>query len=315
MSVPQVADAAASPAELTPAPAAAPGGPAVPAPRPPGQDRTAPRYALSLAVILQILISAGDGLAMVALASRVYQTSHASWAVASVFLAVTVPITALAPVAGMLLDRLSPRPLLVAAAAAETVRRAGPDPAHRHRGHPRAVAWLRRVRGPAPARAGRHRPAAGRPGRGHPGQRLPAGGHLGRVHRGPAARPGCSPQPAGPAWRWAPSPRCTAWARSGCACSRCQLASRDRPAAPPPRAPRAGQPAGRSAPGCASCALTVKQGCWCWWSRSWWPSATWPAWRRWPSPRVCSGRVPRATRCSWPPGPRACSAALWPEAG
>jgi MFS family permease len=98
----------------------------VPGPRPPAQDEpagdhAAPRYALSLAVILQILISAGDGLAMVALASRVYQTSHASWAVASVFLAVTVPITALAPAAGMLLDRLSPRPVLVAAAAAETI--------------------------------------------------------------------------------------------------------------------------------------------------------------------------------------------------
>jgi MFS family permease len=84
-------------------------------------DRATPRHALSLAVILQVLISAGDGLAMVALASRVYQTSHASWAVASVFLAVTVPITALAPAAGLLLDRLSPRPVLVAAAAAQTV--------------------------------------------------------------------------------------------------------------------------------------------------------------------------------------------------
>jgi MFS family permease len=38
-----------------------------------------------------------------------------------VFLAVTVPITALAPAAGLVLDRLSPRPVLVAAAAAETV--------------------------------------------------------------------------------------------------------------------------------------------------------------------------------------------------
>ena len=120
MSLPQVADATASSAELTPSAAPAPGRPAVPGPGPEGQGRAAPRYALSLAVILQALISAGDGLAMVALASRVYQTSHASWAVASVFLAVTVPITALAPAAGLLLDRLSPRPVLVAAAAAET---------------------------------------------------------------------------------------------------------------------------------------------------------------------------------------------------
>ena len=120
MSVPQVADATASPAELSPSAAPAPGRPALPGAAPEGPGRAAPRYALSLAVILQTLISAGDGLAMVALASRVYQTSHASWAVASVFLAVTVPITALAPAAGLLLDRLSPRPVLVAAAVAQT---------------------------------------------------------------------------------------------------------------------------------------------------------------------------------------------------
>ncbi|HEY3035245.1 MAG TPA: MFS transporter, partial [Streptosporangiaceae bacterium] len=77
-----------------------------------------PRYALPLAFGLQAAISAGDGLAMVALASRVYQGSQA-WAVAAVFLAITIPITALAPLAGLLLDRLPPRPVLVAAAAAE----------------------------------------------------------------------------------------------------------------------------------------------------------------------------------------------------
>jgi len=77
----------------------------------PGQPgHPTPRHALSLAIVLQVLISAGDGLAMVALASRVYQSSHASWAVASVFLAITVPITALAPVAGVLLDRFRVRP-------------------------------------------------------------------------------------------------------------------------------------------------------------------------------------------------------------
>jgi MFS family permease len=79
------------------------------------------RRGLPLAVILQALIAAGDGLAMVALASRVYQSSHASWAVASVFLAVTVPITALAPVAGTLLDRFPVRPVLIAASVAQTV--------------------------------------------------------------------------------------------------------------------------------------------------------------------------------------------------
>jgi MFS family permease len=131
VSLPQVADATASSAELTPPSVAGPGpavtGPVLGAPAPAEQGTPAqpvpatPRHALTLAIILQVLISAGDGLAMVALASRVYQTSHASWAVASVFLAVTVPITALAPAAGLLLDRLSPRPVLVAAAAAQTV--------------------------------------------------------------------------------------------------------------------------------------------------------------------------------------------------
>jgi MFS family permease len=120
VSLPQVADATASSAELSPSAAPAPGRAVMPGPGAQGPGRAAPRYTLSLAVILQTLISAGDGLAMVALASRVYQTSHASWAVASVFLAVTVPITALAPAAGVLLDRLSPRPVLVAAAAAQT---------------------------------------------------------------------------------------------------------------------------------------------------------------------------------------------------
>jgi MFS family permease len=80
-----------------------------------------PRRVLWLAFALQAAISAGDGLAMIALANRVYQGSHASWAVAAVFLAITVPITALAPLAGLLLDRLPPRPVLVAAAAVEAV--------------------------------------------------------------------------------------------------------------------------------------------------------------------------------------------------
>jgi MFS family permease len=106
VSAPQVTDAITRPQPAT----------GLPRPQPPSQ-----RVTLTLAIVLQVLISAGDGLAMVALASRVYQSSHASWAVASVFLAVTVPITALAPVAGLLLDRLPARPVLVAAAAAQTL--------------------------------------------------------------------------------------------------------------------------------------------------------------------------------------------------
>jgi MFS family permease len=93
---------AAPPAQPGPAPAS------LPAP---------PRFALRLAFSLQVAISAGDGLAMVALASRVYQGSHASWAVAAVFLSITIPITALAPLAGLLIDRLPARRVLVSAAA------------------------------------------------------------------------------------------------------------------------------------------------------------------------------------------------------
>ena len=86
----------------------------------PGAPPGPPGYALRLAVSLQAVISAGDGLVLVALASRVYEGSQA-WAVAAVFLAVTIPITALAPLAGLLLDRLPPRPVLIAAAAVQAV--------------------------------------------------------------------------------------------------------------------------------------------------------------------------------------------------
>src|SRR5262245_3397468 len=86
----------------------------------PGARPAPPGYALWLAVGLMAVISAGDGLILIALASRVYASSHA-WAVAAVFLAVTIPITALAPVAGLLLDRLPPRPVLIAAAAVQAV--------------------------------------------------------------------------------------------------------------------------------------------------------------------------------------------------
>ena len=93
-----------------------------PAPHRPAAGTGVPhRLAMPLAFGLQVAISAGDGLAMVALASRVYLGSHASWAVAAVFLAITIPITALAPVAGLLLDRFRPKPVLVAAAAGQAL--------------------------------------------------------------------------------------------------------------------------------------------------------------------------------------------------
>jgi MFS family permease len=109
LSRPQASD---GPPAATPGPRAAAAGPGA-LPGPPG-------YALWLAVGLQAVISAGDGLILIALASRVYESSDA-WAVAAVFLAVTIPITALAPLAGLLLDRLPPRPVLIAAAAVQAV--------------------------------------------------------------------------------------------------------------------------------------------------------------------------------------------------
>src|SRR4029077_7756331 len=83
---------------------------AMPGPRPPtagpGAPTGPPGYALWLAIGLQAVISTGDGLVLVALASLVYHQGSHAWAVAAVFLAVTIPITALAPLAGLLLDRL-----------------------------------------------------------------------------------------------------------------------------------------------------------------------------------------------------------------
>jgi MFS family permease len=70
---------------------------------------------LGLAASLQAMISAGDGLAQIALASRVYERTHAAWAVAAVFLAITLPIVLFAPLAGLLLDRLPARRVLLGA--------------------------------------------------------------------------------------------------------------------------------------------------------------------------------------------------------
>jgi len=109
-----------SPHQASDGPPAAMPGTRRPAAAGPEAPPVPPRYALWLAIGLQAVISAGDGLVLVALASRVYQGSH-TWAVAAVFLAVTIPITALAPLAGLLLDRLPARPVLIAAAAVQTV--------------------------------------------------------------------------------------------------------------------------------------------------------------------------------------------------
>jgi MFS family permease len=65
-----------------------------------------PGRALRRATALQVMTAAGNGLAYVALALRVYQETHSTLAVTMVLLAGGLPVVLLAPVAGLLLDRL-----------------------------------------------------------------------------------------------------------------------------------------------------------------------------------------------------------------
>lgn len=76
-----------------------------------------PRRGLPSAVLISFVMASGDGLAFVALAVRVYATSHSGWAVSVVFLAMSAPVAVLAPVAGVILDRLPVRTTLTATAA------------------------------------------------------------------------------------------------------------------------------------------------------------------------------------------------------
>jgi MFS family permease len=71
---------------------------------------------LRAATMLQVMVAAGNGLAYVSLALRVYQETHSTLAVTLVLLAGGVPVVVLAPVAGMLLDRLPMGPVLSSAA-------------------------------------------------------------------------------------------------------------------------------------------------------------------------------------------------------
>src|ERR1700689_2210921 len=65
-----------------------------------------PGRPLRIATALQVMVAAGNGLAYVALALRVYQETHSTWAVTMVLLAGGLPVVLLAPVSGLLLDRL-----------------------------------------------------------------------------------------------------------------------------------------------------------------------------------------------------------------
>lgn len=82
--------------------------------------RTAPRIggALQRAVALQLIAATGDSLAGVALALRVYEQTHAAWAVTAVILALALPVVLLSPVSGLILDRVKLSPLLAVTALA-----------------------------------------------------------------------------------------------------------------------------------------------------------------------------------------------------
>ncbi len=91
--------------------------PAPPAPEgtPPGTAAPASSRPLRVATVLQAVAAAGNGLAYVALSLRVYQETHSTLAVTAVLLAGGLPVVALAPVSGHLLDRLPMGRLLAAA--------------------------------------------------------------------------------------------------------------------------------------------------------------------------------------------------------
>jgi MFS family permease len=74
-----------------------------------------PARPLRIATALQVMVAAGNGLAYVALGLRVYQETHSTLAVTMVLLAGGLPVVLLAPVSGLLLDRLPMGRLLAAA--------------------------------------------------------------------------------------------------------------------------------------------------------------------------------------------------------
>jgi MFS family permease len=80
-----------------------------------GARASRPGQALRLATVLQVLAAAGGGLAYVALSLRVYQETGSTLAVTMVLLAGGLPVVLLAPVSGLLLDRLPMGRLLAVA--------------------------------------------------------------------------------------------------------------------------------------------------------------------------------------------------------
>jgi MFS family permease len=94
-------------------------------------DRAAtPGRPLRLATALQVMTAAGNGLAYVALSLRVYQETHSTLAVTVVLLAGGLPVVLLAPVSGLLLDRLPMARVLSVASLLVAVSLAGLAYAH-----------------------------------------------------------------------------------------------------------------------------------------------------------------------------------------
>src|SRR5271169_3188195 len=80
---------------------------------------------LRIATVLQVVVAAGNGLAYVALSLRVYQETHSTLAVTLVLLAGGLPVVLLAPVSGLLLDRLPMARVLSAASLVVAASLAG----------------------------------------------------------------------------------------------------------------------------------------------------------------------------------------------
>lgn len=89
-----------------------------------------PGRPLRIATALQVMVAAGNGLAYVALSLRVYQETHSTLAVTMVLLAGGLPVVLLAPVSGLLLDRLPMGRLLAGAGLVVAASLAGLAYAH-----------------------------------------------------------------------------------------------------------------------------------------------------------------------------------------
>lgn len=84
----------------------------------------ATRRDVNLLAVFRAVSFVGDGLALVALFLRVAPLGHA-WAVAALAIASSLPLVVLAPVAGLVVDRVRAKPFLVALGAGEALVCAG----------------------------------------------------------------------------------------------------------------------------------------------------------------------------------------------